>query len=119
MDIGYSEKVKQWPEGYSLVQNATKQLEEAVGKWANVVSGEWDRGQDDKGQDVLTLRLKDPNWEVLGKYAPNELRSAGLRTFNMNRLWGEILQRRLEKQLGDMTGEGNRHAPENGWISVP
>lgn len=99
MDIRYSDNVKQWPEGYSLVQNATKQLEEVVGRSSNVVSGEWDRSHDEKGREFVTLRLKDLTGEAERQFDLDDLRSVAMTSSKLRLIWDNLLSIRAHKQL--------------------
>ena len=92
MNIKYTDNVKQWVEGYPLVQQATNRLKEVLGESAGLVTGEWDRTEDEKGRAVATLRLRDPNGEVVRKFTPDELRSPAQTAFGLYQLWGRLIQ---------------------------
>jgi hypothetical protein len=106
MNINYSDDVRRWAEIFPLVQKATNRLEEILGSSAGMVSGEWDRIQDEKGRDLLTLRLKDFTGEAVGRFVPDELRSASQTSFRLRRLWGDLLLIGSHKQLEKLTGSG-------------
>jgi hypothetical protein len=108
MDISYSEKAKTGGE-YTLLEKATKRLEEAVGRSASLISGQWDRTEDDNGRTLYTLRLKDFTGEVMGRFALDELRSPEKTAFRVYRLWGDLLQVGTQKRLEELTAlEGGR-----------
>src|SRR5439155_11030490 len=107
MNIKYSDRVKQWAEGYPLVEQATNRLPEVLGKYAEVVIGEWDRAEDEKGRAVATLRLRDPNGEVVRKFTPDELRSPAQTAFGLYQLWGRLIQARLDKQIEGLGETGD------------
>src|SRR5438105_4915784 len=103
MNIRYTDSVRQWGEGYTLAQQATTRLADILGPSPGPVTGEWDRAEDDKGCALLTLRLKDSTAEVLGTFAPDELRSSAQTAFRLHRLWGELLHARNVKHLEALT----------------
>jgi hypothetical protein len=103
MKILYSEESRKGSE-YPLLQQATRRLEEAVGQSTGPVTGQWDRTEDDKGRTLYTLHLKDFTGEVMGRFAPDELRSPEQTSYRMYRLWGDLLQVRTQKQLEELAG---------------
>src|SRR5437660_1670734 len=104
MDIKYSDRVKQWSEGYPLIQRATDRLAEVLGEDAGHVSGEWDLTKDEKGGVVATLRLRDSPFEAVGKFEPDDLRSPGQTAFRLHRTWGDLLKARTDKMFKELTG---------------
>lgn len=106
MNVEFDDSVKQWGEGYTLAQQATKRLESVLGPSASTVEAMWTRTEDDRGRVVLTLQLGDHTGYVAGKFAPDELRSAAQTSFRMHRLWGDLLQTRNERHLAELTGTG-------------
>jgi hypothetical protein len=106
MIVKYAESVKQWGEGYTLAQQGTRRLDEVLGPSAAMATVEWDRGEDEKGRTLLTLRLSDFSGEVTARFAPDELRSSAQTSFRLNLLWGHLLQIRNQKQLEKLTGTG-------------
>jgi hypothetical protein len=103
MDITYSEKAKESGE-FTLLQQATNRLEEAVGQSPEHVTVQWDRFEDDKGRSLYTLQLKDYSGEVTRKFSIDELQSPERTSFRIYRLWGDLLQLRTEKQLEALVG---------------
>ncbi len=106
MNVTYSESVRQWGEGLTLAQQGTKRLEEVLGPSAGLATAEWDRAEDDKGRALFTLRLRDFTGEVTRRFPPDELRSSSLTSFHMYRLWGDLQQIHLQKQLDDLMRRG-------------
>jgi hypothetical protein len=107
MDIKYSDRVKQWSEGYPLIQRATSRLEEILEEDADHVSGEWDLTKNEKGQVVATLRLRDAPFEAVGKFEPDDLESPALTSFGLGRTWSQLLQARSDKMFKDLVGTGD------------
>jgi len=96
MKVTYSEKARQWGEGYQLVQNATKRLEEVLGQSADQVTAEWDRTKDPRGGVLYTLKLRDATDQVQASFTPDELKFAV--RFLLYRLWGDLLKIRSDEQ---------------------
>jgi hypothetical protein len=107
MNINYTDRVKKWDEGFPLVQQATNRLQEILGEDAGLVTGEWDRTEDEKGRTLLTLRLKDATGEVVGKIELDELRSRAETSFRLHSLWGDLLHAQNVKRLKDLNGTGD------------
>ncbi len=106
MQMTYSDKVKKW-QHYDLVEHATNQLEEVLGpSSAGSVTGVWDWMKDERNRDLLTLQLRDrvSENEVVGRFAPDELRSTSQMSFRLSRLWGDLLQAQSEKLLKHLSG---------------
>jgi hypothetical protein len=108
MNVTYSDKAKQWGEGYVLLQQATKRLEEVLGSSAGQVKAEWDRTEDAKRRIIYTLRLSDWTGSVSAAFTPDELQSPSLMRYRFVRLWGDLLQVRSHKQLEELTGAGRQ-----------
>ncbi len=90
MKINYTDNVKQWPEGFELVQKATNRLEEVIGPAnAPFMSGEWDRTEGEKGQKQFTLHLKNPDGEVTSRFDLDDLQNPHLLSSRMHNLWNE------------------------------
>jgi hypothetical protein len=96
MNVSYTEKARQSGEGYALLEQATKRLEEVLGEEASRVSAEWDRTEDEKGQPLYALTLRDASDKVTGRLAPDELLSPPSTRFRLRRLWGDLLHARTE-----------------------
>lgn len=104
MEVTYTDRVKQWPE-YELIEQATNQLDGMLGPVSSsLLTGIWDWTKDEKNRDLLTLKLKDDAGEVLGKFAPDELRSPTQMSFRLSRLWGDLLQAQSERLLKQLSG---------------
>ncbi|HJT76798.1 MAG TPA: hypothetical protein VJ739_06310 [Gemmataceae bacterium] len=109
MTVTYTDKAKQWGEGYALLQEATDRLEEVLGESAGLVSAEWDRTQDARGRVLYRLRLSDFTGQVSATFTHEELQSPGHMRFRLLGLWGDLLQMRSDEQvkkLQQLVGEG-------------
>ena len=104
MNVEFDDSVKQWGEGYTLAQQATKRLESVLGPSASTVEAMWTRTEDDRGRVVLT-QTRGP-YRVCRQVCPDELRSAAQTSFRMHRLWGDLLRDRNERHLAESTGTG-------------
>jgi hypothetical protein len=85
-----------------LAEQRTAELEEVVGVSAPRVSAEWDRSQDAQGRPVVTLRLAEPSGSVTTVFEPKELESPDRMRRRFNRLWRDLLQIRIDKQLQEV-----------------
>ena len=94
-------------------EEATKRLEEEVGPLAEIVSVEWDRGEDAALCSVVILRLFDPSGSVTAIFDPEELKEPTRLRRRFRLLWGDLLQIRLGKQLETvLRADGNGEATE-------
>jgi hypothetical protein len=110
MSITYSDQAKQSSEGYELLRQATKSLEEVLGPSAQLVSAEWDQSRDERGRPQYTLRLSDFSGEVSAPFTPDELRSPTRLRSRLLDLWGDLLQVRSNtqvKKLQQLVTEGD------------
>jgi hypothetical protein len=102
MEISYSPKIKQWHQGYALLQNATTVLEDVLGTSATYVKGEWDSREDERGRVLITLKINDFTDEALASFAPDEFASMLHVRIRMHQLWGQLLQQRNHRQLQEI-----------------
>lgn len=99
MNVTYQDKAAQRGEGHTLLQNATKQLEEVLGPSAEFVSAEWEQGQDARGRPIYQLTLSDSSGRVAATLTREQLRSPGLLRGHLLDLWGDLLQKRSDAQM--------------------
>lgn len=92
MNTTYSEDVRQRPEDYQLLQQATDELEEILGDSATEATAEWSCREDREGRLIYSLTLRDFTGEMSRQFAPDELRSPNLMRFGLYRIWGDLLQ---------------------------
>lgn len=102
IQVKYTERSRQWGEGFTLLQQATKRLEEVLGPSAPWIRAEWDRVENGKRRSVYSLRISDWTGEVSATYTPDELRSYLKDSYGWRRLWGDLLQVRSHKQLKEL-----------------
>ena len=57
MNVIYSDRAKQGGMEYAFLQQASKQLEEAIGAPATTVTAEWDRVTDDRGGRLVDAAI--------------------------------------------------------------
>ena len=103
MKVTYSERSKHAVDRLALLQQATKQLDEVVGRHSSSVHAEWDRTEDDKGRPLYFLRIVDGTDSAEASFAPDELKPSYYLQIRLHRLWGELLQVRNERQLQALT----------------
>ena len=97
MNVTYTEKAKEFNEANSYLRQATGYLEEVLGQSADLVNAEWDRTTDDKGRSLYTLHISDWTGEASAIFDLHELKSAERMRVRLYRLWGEVLQTRVNK----------------------
>lgn len=107
MDVKYTETLRQWGEGHTLVQQAQQRLERVLGASADVVKAEWDLTTDARGRPLISLRLRDHTGNVQGLFAPDELRSEPQTNFRLYRLWGDLLQAKTANMLQQLAEAEN------------
>ena len=56
MNVIYTDRARQRPEDFVLLQQATKQIPDAIGPAAAAATFTWDRVEDDQGRAEYTLR---------------------------------------------------------------
>jgi hypothetical protein len=107
MNVTYDPKTKQSGEGFALVQQATKQLEDILGPSSDQVSAEWDRSEDEGGRAFYRLKVKDSTGEAETHFAPDELQSLSQRRIRLYLLWEDLLRARNHKQLQELLDNDN------------
>jgi hypothetical protein len=98
MEIRYTDRAREWEPGYSLLQQATAQLEEVIGAPAARVRAEWDRIEDERARPLYTLRISDWTGSAQTRFAPEELTFPAHTRTRLHRLWGDLLQVRSDAQ---------------------
>jgi len=99
MNVTYQDRASQWGEGYVLLQEATKRLEEVLGPAADRATVAWGREQDERGRLVYRLTLSDVAGKTSALFAPQELRSPGQVHRRLLDLWGDLLQTQSDAQV--------------------
>src|SRR5258708_7534951 len=99
MDVTYTDKAKQWGEGFSLLQGATTRLQEILGPSADHVKAVWDRIEDEKHRTLCTLHISDGMDAATAALTPDELQSDPHLRYRLHRLWGDVLQARSHRQF--------------------
>ncbi len=99
MDVQYSPEVRQWTEGWTLLQQASTRLAGIVGPESSpLVKAEWTRVQDPEGQALYRLTMRDLTGEVSTDFTPDELKNLLHMRFRLPRLWGDLLKIRNDHQ---------------------
>ena len=80
------------------VQDASAYLQE-LGPSASQALAEWSLIQDERGRELINLRLSDWTGSVEYRFAPEELSSPAQIRRRLHRLWGDLLQVRSHVQL--------------------
>ncbi len=106
-EVAYRSGIREAAGLRTLAEQATKSLEEMLGRESPTVSAEWDRAEDARGQDVVTLRLSDWTGSATAAFEPKELESPTRLERRLRRVWGELLRIRSHKLLDDLLSSGN------------
>jgi len=70
MNVTYADNIQQGGEGYLLIQQATRRLEEILGLSSGLVSAEWDREVDKTGRSLYRLTLRGVNFSANEGHRP-------------------------------------------------
>jgi hypothetical protein len=98
MNVIYQEKAKERKTDLSLLQHASRVLEEVIGRSADRITAEWDRTEDPKGRLLYTLDLRDGSSQIQAYFSPEELTSPAYMRVRLYRVWGDLLQVRSDEQ---------------------
>lgn len=83
-------------------------LQDVLGKSRRLVTAEWDLAEDARVRPVVTLTLSDYTGTVTTTFDPVELTDKEQMQFRLNRLWGNLLEIRFDKEI-----EGLFRAPRS------
>jgi hypothetical protein len=106
MKVTYTDRVKNWPQGFALLRQATQYLGEALGTAAASVMATWDRRDDQNGRILFILMLSDWTGTYSAVFSPEELQSESQDSYFWHRLWGDFLQDKSHRQLAELTSGG-------------
>ncbi len=99
MDVQYSPEVRQWAEGFPLLQQASTRLAAILGPQSSqLVKAAWDRVEDAQGRALYRLTIRDSTGEVSTDFTPEELQNQLHMSFRLPRLWGDLLKIRSDQQ---------------------
>jgi hypothetical protein len=99
LGVSVGAALHEWPEGYRLIQNASRRLTDLIGPTAGQVSIEWDRAEGPQECPVISLRISNPSGSVAAVFDPSEMESSSHMQVRLSRLWGDLLQLQSRKQL--------------------
>jgi len=95
-------KIQENPKLAAAVAQATNVLAEEVGSAVDQVSATWNLGQNENGDSVIELELRDARdfqESTIGKFSPQQLSDLNSLPSRLNRLWDKFLGVRLRKHL--------------------
>jgi hypothetical protein len=98
VNITYTENSKRWREGYELLKQATKRLEEILGPSADSVAAEWEGDVENGRPPMYRLKLRDATGEVGADFTVDGLRVSAYVNIRLSRLWGDLLRIRSDLQ---------------------
>jgi hypothetical protein len=82
-----------------VVEAATPVLEEVIGGAAERVTATWDFQPDDHGRPLLQLTLADWSGQATASFAPEEFQASEKVRWRFRRLWRDLLNEALDKQI--------------------
>src|SRR5437870_11775716 len=82
-----------------VVEAATPVLEEEIGASAERVTATWDFQPDDRGRPLIQLTLADWSGQASAHFALEELQPPEQARWRLRRLWSDLLQEALERQV--------------------
>src|SRR4051812_4698028 len=104
MHVTYNDGANRRSEKGELLERANRQLEDIVRDSAELVDVEWEVLTDEKNREryrlTLTNRLHGDH--ISADFSPSELRRGGHTRFRLLGLWGNLLQSRLDVQIGKL-----------------
>ena len=98
-DIGSDDKLGE------KVEQANAVLAELLGPSVGTTNVEWSVQRDPAR---ITLRLSDWTGDVLRTFKPGEFDNPWLLRSRLHRIWGDLLQARSDRQLGDLLSQSGQ-----------
>jgi len=102
MKVTYEESIRQTDELFASTQQATRLLEDVLGRSADRVTAQWERSTDENGRSVVILHLSDWTATVTARFSSAELNQAETLRARLHRLWGDLLQVRSHRLLDEL-----------------
>ncbi len=103
-NVTYSDKLKQAPTLYRLAEKASTYLDDVISRrFTPLVSVEWDGTQDDRGQPIVTLSLKEEGDEVTARFDPKELEDGREMKSRLRDLWDGLLKIQIHKHFDKLS----------------
>jgi hypothetical protein len=111
MNATYSETTRLGKTDMPLLQHATACLEDILRKsaFADEVQAEWQRGEDEKGRTLYTLRLSAWELSASASFTPRDLRDNWEVRWSLLTLWDNLLRLGNERSLKNLS-KGNDDA---------
>ncbi len=82
-----------------IVLAANSVLEQELGSGAGRVTAVWELRPDERGRALIELTIRDWSGQASTIFAPEELEPPERARRRFNRLWGDLLQEALRKQI--------------------
>jgi hypothetical protein len=99
MNVVYSDRAKQPEECFELLIQTTARLKAILGFAQDSIRAHWDRGEDDRGHPLYSLKISDFAGEAEGTFAPDELGRGPHMRVRLASLWDDLLRVRERKQM--------------------
>jgi hypothetical protein len=107
MNVVYSDSLVKVSRLRVLAEQATKRLEEIVGRSTDIITADWDKAHDDEDHPLLGLKLSNPYGFVTAQFIPDEMQNAGDVRNRLTWLLGDLLQHRSHRLLQSLLNSQN------------
>jgi len=98
--VTFSDKLKQVPTLQQMAEQASTYLDKIISpQSAPIVSAEWDRAEDDQGQQLVTLALKENGEAVTARFSANDFQDGWEVKHRIRSTWDDLLRIRIHKSL--------------------
>ena len=100
MDVQYAPELREPADRLALLKDISARLDKAVGpKESAAMKAEWELVRDLRGDEFYRLTLEDPTDRVFTDFTLFELGVPLHVQFRVNRLFGELLSLRSDRQM--------------------
>jgi hypothetical protein len=106
MKVTYTDKVRQLPDEFHLLQQATADVEKLPEISSSNVAATWDMEGDDNRRQYV-LHLTDWSGEASERFHADALRSPSWMRLSLLGLFGDIFQKRSRQQLEKLLSSGD------------
>jgi hypothetical protein len=102
MQVQYSDKIRQNPELFALVEQASRPLEQVAPHSVAGATAQWDLTRDGQGQSLVTLRLSVGVDSVATQFTPEQLRWTIRSWQRFYSIWSDLLEARDRRRFKDL-----------------
>ena len=102
MKMQIEEKIRNDPKWAAAVDRANLLLQAELGPTGELASASWNLVQDNGSSPRVDLTLSDWSGAVEGRFSFKDLQSTPFLQRRLNRLWGDLLEIRSDKQIAKL-----------------